>query len=634
MQDTVRNLSSLKSIAETLNQSLDLTQALHHSLAIIVDILDLQAAWVFLAGDRRHQYKLAAHTGLPPALDQALPVWKGGCQCNSQARDGKLCGAVNMIRCSRIESSTGDCQGLTHHASIPLETPRAHIGILNVAASHQESFPQEDLDLLTAVGHQMGVAIERALMFENIRKQRRIEQASLLQLSNALISITDLKTVIDEVVRISMDIFGADYCAFSLHNGEQLGDRLPFGYTVAHRPDTSSTDNDGFCLHGETAHIIGALSRAGHFLMTEQNQTQVFPLEEKVEEELLARLKADEASRDCWREHGFRSLFIAPIRSMTDGETIGLLYVAHRAARQMASEVHLATLVCNQAALAIDQARLYVIEMEQRMITQELATAREIQAGFLPSSTPIIPGWEVATRYEAARHVGGDFYDFIPFPDGRWGFVVADVAGKGIPASLVMALSRTLVRGIALEKASPFETISTVNRLLLCQSRKDRFLSLFYAILDPESGRLDYVRAGHNPPFHYCSVTHEVGKLDGPGMVLGVLDPLILEERSLTLTPGDSVVFYTDGVTEAMTSDNCEFGEARLATLLHDHHNLPAEDLAACIQSEVARFTSNAPLSDDFTLITLKWSGHTPSGISSQANSAATDDYGSGSKNP
>jgi len=296
---------------------------------------------------------------------------------------------------------------------------------------------------------------------------------------------------------------------------------------------------------------------------------------------------------------------------MTDGRTIGLLYIAHRAARQMASEVHLATLVCNQAALAIDQARLYAIEMEQRTITQELATAREIQAGFLPGSTPTIPGWEVGSRYEAARQVGGDFYDFIAFPDGRWGFVVADVAGKGVPASLVMALSRTLVRGIALEKTSPLETITTVNRLLLCQSRKDRFVSLFYAVLDPASGRLDFVRAGHNPPFHYCAASGKVGRLETPGMVLGVIETLILEERSVVLAPGDTVVFYTDGVTEAMTANYREFGEARLAKLMCDHHELTAEAMAARIQGEVAKFTRGAPPSDDFTLVTLKWTAPT-----------------------
>ena len=199
------NLAALKTIAETLNQALDLNQALHDSLEIILKILGLNDGWVFLTNRDNTTFTLAANHGLPPALTHPGRVWKGGCRCNRLACEDKLTEAVNIVYCSRIEHSKGDRQNLVDHASIPLETPRAQIGILNVATAAGRLFSDEELQLLTTVGNLMGVAVERARIFEQTRDQRIQEQAALLTLSNALLNTQNLETVLGQVFRRAFD---------------------------------------------------------------------------------------------------------------------------------------------------------------------------------------------------------------------------------------------------------------------------------------------------------------------------------------------------------------------------------------------------------------------------------------------
>jgi sigma-B regulation protein RsbU (phosphoserine phosphatase) len=267
--------------------------------------------------------------------------------------------------------------------------------------------------------------------------------------------------------------------------------------------------------------------------------------------------------------------------------------------------------VAQQTATAIQNARLYVEAVERQKLERELQLARQIQASFLPDKLPQVPGWDLAAHWQGARQVSGDFYDFVPlpadgYPDGRWGFVVADVADKGMPAALFMALSRTLVRTMAIGGRDPAEVLAQANDMIMADSRSDLFVTLFYAILDPGRGALSYANAGHNPPLLFRRDPNQVIPLEAHGMAMGVLTGIELEQREIEMEPGDVLLFYTDGLTDALDGEMDEFGLKRLCSVVEKHHEASAAGVVEAINRAVAEFVGDTPQFDDLTLVVLK----------------------------
>lgn len=186
---------------------------------------------------------------------------------------------------------------------------------------------------------------------------------------------------------------------------------------------------------------------------------------------------------------------------------------------------------------------------ERERIEQELRTARYIQHLLLPEDTPLLPGWKIAPYYQPAREVGGDFYDFLPLEDGRLGIVIGDVTDKGVPAALVMATTHTMLRAVAQEQVSPGEVLARVNELLYVEIPPKMFVTCFYAILDPGSGWLRYANAGHDLP--YRRMGGSASEIWAAGMPLGMMPGMRYDEHEVTLAPGESLLFYTDGLVEA-----------------------------------------------------------------------------------
>lgn len=246
----------------------------------------------------------------------------------------------------------------------------------------------------------------------------------------------------------------------------------------------------------------------------------------------------------------------------------------------------------------------YRRELERR--EYEMETARGIQQSFLPESPPQVEGFELAALSLPAREVGGDFYDFIPISQDKWGLVIADVSGKGVPAALFMALSRTLVRANVMADLTASEAIQRANHLISQDARSGMFVTLFYAVLDSKRKRLNYVNAGHNPPLLLKGSAGNVILLEAKGIALGVMDDIDLEERELELASNDTVTLYTDGVTEAINGKEEQFGQERLIEAVARSNNLPAQDLINRIKEEVTAFAQGQPQFDDFTLVILK----------------------------
>jgi sigma-B regulation protein RsbU (phosphoserine phosphatase) len=253
------------------------------------------------------------------------------------------------------------------------------------------------------------------------------------------------------------------------------------------------------------------------------------------------------------------------------------------------------------------RARTYVWTLAQETVARELAVAARIQEGLLPSESPYLPGWQLAASLTPARETSGDFYDFISLPGERLGIVVADVADKGAGAALYMAMSRTLIRTYAVEfRGQPEQALAATNARILADTDLTLFATVFYGVLDPTSGALVYCNAGHNPPYLLGGPERDqVQALTRTGMALGVLEEATWEQGMAQLAPGDALLLYTDGVTEAHSPEQGMFGEERLLRRATACGRCTARDVHEALLADVHRFVGDAPQSDDLTLMVL-----------------------------
>jgi sigma-B regulation protein RsbU (phosphoserine phosphatase) len=241
--------------------------------------------------------------------------------------------------------------------------------------------------------------------------------------------------------------------------------------------------------------------------------------------------------------------------------------------------------------------------LHQQEQEREIAEAKAIQEKLLPRDIPQMPGYEIASVWQAAQLVGGDYFDILPLDEKTFGLCIADVAGKGMPAALLMSNLQAAVRGLASASLAPDLLCTRLNSLIYRNTASDRFITFFYAQLEGPERRLAYVNAGHNAPFVVrADGSHE--RLREGGAVLGVFDSRIYKQGSLQLSAGDRVVLFTDGITEACSPADEEFGEARLLGVLKEHRALSPGELQSKILAVVAEFSGNH-WQDDATLLVL-----------------------------
>ncbi|HEY4688215.1 MAG TPA: SpoIIE family protein phosphatase [Anaerolineae bacterium] len=300
-------------------------------------------------------------------------------------------------------------------------------------------------------------------------------------------------------------------------------------------------------------------------------------------------------------------LFHATVPIISRGRPLGILNVATDEWQFLtASDLQLLSAVGAQVAIALERARLYDLAQAQRVrLERELEMARAMQANLLPGQLPDIPGFGLAASWHSAREIAGDFYNIFPLADGRWGIVIADVADKGAAAAFYMVIAYSLIRAKAEQASSPAEALMQVNRELIAQTSAETFVTVFYAILDPATRTLTYANAGHNPPIvrRACASGH-TEELPLGGLLLGMIDQVSLADATISLAPGDALVLYTDGLTEACNPQGEDYGLARLAEAITA---APAEApaLLAHLVADLATFTASEPQSDDITLFVV-----------------------------
>jgi serine phosphatase RsbU (regulator of sigma subunit)/putative methionine-R-sulfoxide reductase with GAF domain len=447
-------------------------------------------------------------------------------------------------------------------------------GIMWIGATPDQMLSQRKAALLGGIANQAAMAIESAQLAIAQREEAWVNLA-LLQVSDAIGPLTDLDEISSVVARLVALFVGVDTCAVFL------------------------TDKERDVLLGRQAY--GLASDHAELFATLRCRRQDWQV--VTDDQSPALLAVPDRLGLALQLH---TPVVVPLRGRT--ELIGALVVDGRTEDLLLSQRRLNILngIASQAATSIESVQLLADLAMRQVLEHELDLAREIQKSFLPARCPSVPGYELAAAWKSARRVGGDFYDFMLLSNGNVGLAIADVADKGVPAALFMALSRTLVRATAMSGRSPSDALRRTNTLILSDARSDLFVTVFYGLLHPRSGNFTYANAGHNPPLWLNVQASGVARLHQHGMALGVINEMPLTEHAIQIEPGDVLTFYTDGVTEALNIDGAEFGVERLEQVVQAHAHRSAEDIVAAIQAAVDEFVGNEPPFDDFTLVVLK----------------------------
>ena len=304
-------------------------------------------------------------------------------------------------------------------------------------------------------------------------------------------------------------------------------------------------------------------------------------------------------------EQKVHTMMAVPLQ--TKERIIGLIYVdSPFVLREFTKDdLNLLSVMGHIAAIRVENARLAEIEQTERIMQRDLSQAAEIQRRMLPAQAPDMPGTDLAGFNAACRTVGGDYYDFFPYADGRVAMALGDVSGKGMPASLMMMALHARVQVLAEDPGNLAAFMTRLNKATCAQCPSNRFITFFFCVLDTNTGELTFANAGHNPPI-LVRASGEAQMLEGGGPVLGIFPIAFYAEQRVHLDAGDMLVLYSDGVTEANDTAYGEYGEARFIEVLKRYREAPATAIVDAVTSDLAEFAAGAPQADDITLVVAK----------------------------
>ncbi len=583
---------SLREVAGLLSANVGVEQVLDTILTELERSLPSEVASVWLLNEGE-LYPAAVH---------------GCCDVSelSEARQASADAAVSMISSLVAEGPlirkpsdpigpAGLAAGFENHYSsiaAPLRIGDQPVGVLTLSHSMPGRYGHEAQNMVTTFASYAAVAIENARLYDAAQEQA-YASAALLQVAQAVVSLSDLDEILSSIIRIMPILVGIQRVALYLWDSE--------------RGTFFASHQYGF-LDEESEELTGREFEVGEFPMLDiacgENRLVTYPLEPGAEINSWLEIQP-EAEEEADFQDEDRLLIAVPLTIKNDQFGALLVEEGDDGRRFRARRIEIITGIGQQAALAIQNDRLQQAMVVQERLETEAQLARQIQQTFIPQTLPQHAGWELAARWRTARQVGGDFYDVFELPNRRLGLFIADVADKGMPAALFMALTRTLVRAAVVETHSPAEALSRVNDLLLPDTQQGMFVTAVYAVVDLKRGEMTYVNAGHNPPV-WLKRSGEMEKLTRTGVALGVMEQPNMNQRKILLEPGEMVLLYTDGLTESFNSDGDFYGEERLFERLQSLHETSAEAVLDTVESHLNEFTGPLPPADDMTMLAVK----------------------------
>ena len=476
--------------------------------------------------------------------------------------------------------------------AVPLRVGDQPYGVITLAHSTPGRYGHEAKAMTTTFASYAAVAIENARLYDTAQEQA-YASAALLQVAQAVVSLNDLDEILGTIIRIMPILVGVQRAALYRWNAEK----------------EIFDPSQQYGLVEEEEKIFWMQSYApGEFAILdscrESTGMMACQLDPDGPSGLPAWLALD-PNQEANLGNPNPFLFAVPIAVKEDLYGVMLIEEAPGGLRFRARRLEIITGIAQQAALAIQNDLLQKEMVVRERLETEVQLARQIQQTFIPESLPQFPDWELSARWKTARQVGGDFYDVFDLPNQRLGLFIADVADKGVPAALFMALTRTLVRAAVTELEAPAEAMKRVNDLLIPDTKQGMFVTAVYAVLDMEKKELTYVNAGHNPPL-WIKCDGGVERLRRTGVALGAAEEVTYTQRVIPLEKDDSILLYTDGLTESFNNDDEFFGEERLMDAIQANLCSSASDLLDVVEKALLNFVQDMPPADDLTMLVLR----------------------------
>lgn len=475
----------------------------------------------------------------------------------------------------RPEDLTGDVPAFESALVLPLYRRGRAFAAIECLDRKGGAFTDEDLDRLEVGSEAVALALDYALLYQEMER-RALEKDVLLGVTRSLSSTFDLDEVMEAIFTSLRQVVDYDAAAIYLMNP------LTQALEMASCSGYPEGCEDAFGLQVGQG-IVGWVAKHG---------TPV----------IVPDVRSD--SRYVTARAGTRSEIAAPM--LFDGRVVGVFNLeSDHDDTYHEGHLDLLSAFTAQAAVAVERARTALERVERRRLEKELAIARDIQQSFLPAKPPNVPGFDLAGASITHDEVGGDYYDFIPVSSSRMGLVIADVSGKGIPAALLMAGFRM---GLLAEIRNEFAIRAVVrkaNALMHESTERDKFVTMFYGVLDWKHRVMIFSNAGHNPPLLLRRNGRTEALHDG-GVALGVLPEAIYDERPVALQPGDVLVMYTDGVSEAENEQQEQYGTDRLEQVVRKHRDAPAREIVERVVRSVEEWAGDRGPSDDLTLLVAR----------------------------
>ena len=565
-------LATLAEIGEEVNASLDLDEVLARSAALIKRHIDYEIFGVLLLEGDGSYLKHRFSIGYPKELAESLRIPVGQGITGTAAATGRPVRVGNTAADPRYINAI---ESVRSELAVPLMLRNRCVGVLDIQSRHLDYFTREQQSILTLLASRLAVAIENARLFEKVRTQ-----ADTLLLLNEVgretSSILDVEELLRRAAEQTKRVIDYQILSIMLYDEEQK--------VFRHRVDVK---------HGQ--HVQGKLRVAVTEGIVGAAATQKEPV-------LVADVSKD--PRYVMANPETRSELAIPM--MHKGKVIGVLDLESPQLNYF-TEDHVQTLSILAANLAVslENARLYEqVARDEARLERDLGAAKRIQGALLRPVPTEDYGLDIAARYLSARELGGDLYEFLRYGSQQLGVALGDVSGKGTAAALYGAVAIGIMRSLAPQKLQPAEMLRQMNQLVGERRIEGRFMTACFATWQRNRSKLRVANAGQSQPLLYkdgrCS------KIELTGFPLGIYEDVSYDESGVTLSPGNIVLFYSDGIVETTSLDGLFFGSARLRKLVEDHHEAGAGELADIIFNDVDWFAQSMPLSDDRTLVVLK----------------------------
>jgi serine phosphatase RsbU (regulator of sigma subunit)/putative methionine-R-sulfoxide reductase with GAF domain len=583
----------LQEVAGLVSANVGVDQVLDAILIELERNLPVDVATIWLMGENG-LFLAAVHGGDPHAIESA----------RAASSDASIVLTSALLAKAPVIRKPGDLPGPVGLAAgfdlsysslaAPMQVGGEPLGVVQLAHRTPGRYGHEAQAMAATFASYAAVAIENARLYDAAQEQA-YASAALLQVAQAVVSLNELDEILATIIRIMPILVGVERAALYLWDTQR----------EAYLPSQQYGLEDD----GEAVLRTGGFP-AGSFPLLDaargRNQLLTLQLKPKAGPQTWLKIKSQPGEGDAHLRSENRLLIAVPLSIKNDFFGVMLVEEASGGRRFRARRMEIINGIAQQAALAIQNDRLQREMVVRERLETEVQLARQIQQTFIPEALPSHPSWEFSARWLTARQVGGDFYDVFELPDHRLGLFIADVADKGIPAALFMALTRTLVRAAVIETTSPAAALRRVNDLLVPDTRQGMFVTAVYAVLDLESGQLTYANAGHNPPLWLCSGQSEIRKLTRSGVALGAVEQAPMSECTIHLEQGDFLLLYTDGLTEAFSPGGELFGENRLLDTLQLRDLNSADDLLGVVEDHLHEFIQTMPLGDDLTMLSLR----------------------------